>query len=186
MLLKVWVILKKVNALWVFYCPIVLRHVKVSTAFMVTCMCISSKYISIFTLSYQELRSIVDDLKQENKVSNKTKEILSNSTRICTIFIIGRKLKWGKVMFSQVFVCPRWGVAYQHASQVCLIRGGRADPPNRDTWDTTGYVNKQALGILLECILLLMAVNYFFLNHIIHANRFSLCFSILLGPEEWK
>ena len=138
--------------------PLFLLHVKALNF----CMCISSKYINIFTLSYQELRSIVDDLKQENKVSNKTKEIVSNSTRISTIFITGRKRSLGQ---GKCF--PRClstgGLASQHASQVCLSAGGVGRPP--DTWDTTAYVNKRAVRILLECILLLMAVNYLFLNH---------------------
>ena len=68
---------------------------------------------------------------------------------------------WGKVMFSQVFVCPREGgwlprirsyMTRGHlpppggsASEgVCIRGGGWIDPP-RDTWDTTGY-GQQAGG----------------------------------------
>ena len=64
---------------------------------------------------------------------------------------------WGKVIFSQVFVCPRerGGVTSQNqklhdqggsasSRGVCIRGGGWIDPP-LDTWDTTGY-GQQAGG----------------------------------------
>ena len=71
--------------------------------------------------------------------------------------------KFAKVMFSQVFICPKWGVSASRR-WVCIqgrvsvsraggLHPGRPDPtphPHQILWDT---VNEHGVRILLECIL---------------------------------
>ena len=47
-------------------------------------------------------------------------------------------------------VCIQEGLGRPHL--VC-IGGGLGRPSSQDTWDTTGYVNKRAVRIRLECFL---------------------------------
>ena len=87
-----------------------------------------------------------------------------------TVFLLGHTLGfflpltnevWGNVMFSQVFVCPHggggWLPSMHHWSH---NQGGSAQPPRMQTpldadHDPRDTVNKRAVRILLECILVL-------------------------------